>query len=56
MRNILILLAGLLLALSPEERKLANTLLGYPEDSAGRIMTPEYIALKAHMTARWPRR
>jgi magnesium transporter len=42
----------LLLALSPEERKLANTLLGYPEDSAGRIMTPEYIALKAHMTVR----
>lgn len=40
----------LLLKLSPEERRLANTLLGYPEDSAGRIMTPEYIALKAHMT------
>ncbi len=42
----------LLLSLSPEERKLANTLLGYPEDSAGRIMTPEYIDLKAHMTVR----
>ncbi|MBR1895798.1 MAG: magnesium transporter [Pyramidobacter sp.] len=42
----------LLLKLSPEERRLANTLLGYPEDSAGRIMTPEYIALKAHMTVK----
>ena len=41
----------LLQKLSPEERKLANTLLGYPQDSAGRIMTPEYIDLKAHMTA-----
>lgn len=40
----------LLLKLSPEERRLANTLLGYPEDSAGRIMTPEYIALKSHMS------
>ncbi len=42
----------LLLKLSPEERRLANTLLGYPQDSAGRIMTPEYIALKAHMTVK----
>ena len=41
----------LLQKLSSEERKLANTLLGYPQDSAGRIMTPEYIDLKAHMTA-----
>ena len=32
----------LLLKLSPQERKLANALLGYPEDSAGRIMTAEY--------------
>ncbi|HPA59474.1 MAG TPA: magnesium transporter, partial [Synergistales bacterium] len=36
--------------LSPEERKLANRLLNYPEDSAGRIMTAEYIGLKASMT------
>lgn len=41
----------LLLQLSPEERKLAHRLLGYPQGSAGRIMTPEYIDLKAHMTA-----
>lgn len=36
--------------LSPEERKIANRLLNYPEDSAGRIMTAEYIGLKASMT------
>lgn len=37
--------------LSPEERKIANRLLNYPEDSAGRIMTAEYISLKASMTS-----
>jgi magnesium transporter len=37
--------------LSPEERKIANRLLNYPPDSAGRIMTAEYIGLKASMTA-----
>lgn len=36
--------------LSPEEWKIANRLLNYPEDSAGRIMTAEYIGLKASMT------
>lgn len=40
----------LLMKLSPEERRLANTLLGYPPESAGRIMTAEYIELKAYMT------
>lgn len=41
----------LLLQLSPEERKLANRLLNYPEGSAGRLMTPEFIDLKKGMTA-----
>jgi len=41
----------LLLQLSPEERKLANKLLNYPDYSAGRIMTPEFIDLKGNMTA-----
>ena len=36
--------------LTPEERKIATTLLGYPEDSIGRLMTPEFIAIKSHMT------
>ncbi len=40
----------LLLYLSPEERRIANELLNYPEDSAGRLMTPEYVDLKASMT------
>ncbi|MEA3508177.1 MAG: magnesium transporter, partial [Synergistota bacterium] len=40
----------LLLHLSPEERGVANRLLNYPDDSAGRVMTPEYIDLKADMT------
>ena len=31
--------------LSPEERRTAITLIGYPEDSIGRLMTPEYIAI-----------
>lgn len=37
--------------LKPEELKMARALLGYPEDSAGRFMTPEYLALKPTMTA-----
>ncbi len=40
----------LLAHLSPEERKLANALLNYPADSAGRIMTPEFIDLKEGMS------
>jgi magnesium transporter len=40
----------LLVGLSPHERALTATLLGYPEQSAGRIMTPEYAALRSSMT------
>jgi magnesium transporter len=40
----------LLAELSPEERTKTNLLLGYEEDTAGRIMTPEYIALKETLT------
>ena len=29
--------------LNPEERKITLSLLGYPEDSIGRLMTPDYI-------------
>jgi len=29
--------------LNPEERKVTLSLLGYPEDSIGRLMTPDYI-------------
>jgi magnesium transporter len=36
----------LLTHLSPEERAVAITLLGYPEHSIGRLMTPDYIAVE----------
>lgn len=36
--------------LSPEERLIAVKLLGYPEDSIGRIMTPDFIAVKSEWT------
>lgn len=38
-------------SLSPGELKIARQLLGYPEDSAGRFMTPEYVAVRPTMTA-----
>ncbi len=31
--------------LDPEERKVTLSLLGYPEGSVGRLMTPDYIAV-----------
>lgn len=36
--------------LSPDERKIAVQLLGYPENSVGRLMTPDYIAIKPTFT------
>jgi len=36
--------------LSAEERKIAQALLGYPENSVGRLMTPDYIAVKQDWT------
>jgi magnesium transporter len=36
----------LILHLSPDDRKEALSLLGYKEDSVGRLMTPDYIAVK----------
>ncbi|GMR25441.1 MAG: magnesium transporter [Ignavibacteria bacterium] len=36
--------------LSAEERKIAQTLLGYPVNSVGRLMTPDYIAIKPEWT------
>ncbi len=40
----------LIIMLSPDERKEALSLLGYPEDSVGRLMTPDYITVKPHWT------
>jgi magnesium transporter len=40
----------LLNLLAPDERSVATRLLGYPEDSVGRLMTPDYVAVKPHWT------
>ncbi|MFP4693863.1 MAG: magnesium transporter [Halothece sp.] len=40
----------LLADMSPQERQNTALLLGYQEDTAGRIMTPEYISLKENMS------
>lgn len=40
----------LLSQLSPNERRLTNVLLGYPAESAGRVMSPEFVSLRADMT------
>lgn len=36
--------------LDPEERKITLSLLGYPEDSVGRLMTPDYVYVYEHNT------
>jgi len=36
--------------LSDSERATAIKLLGFPPDSVGRIMTPEYVQVKMHLT------
>ncbi len=36
--------------LSVEEREIATRLLGYPKDSIGRLMTPEYVAIRPYFT------
>ncbi len=36
--------------LSPQERQATALLLGYESESAGRMMTPEYISLKEYFT------
>src|SRR5687768_12950047 len=36
--------------LDPEERKVTLSLLGYPESSVGRLMTPDYIAVQVDWT------
>jgi magnesium transporter len=40
----------LLGGLSPHERALTATLLGYPENSAGRVMSPEVVNLRANQS------
>ncbi len=40
----------LLTLLAPMERAVAQKLLGYPEGSIGRLMTPDYIAVRTEWT------
>ena len=42
--------AELIQSLSEEERKVTLQLLGYPEYSVGRLMTPDYIAIRENWT------
>jgi magnesium transporter len=44
------LLNKLLKLLTPKERAIALSLLGYPENSIGRLMTPDYIAVRKEWT------
>jgi len=38
--------------LTPEERNVAQSLLGYPEGSVGRLMTPDFIAVHEDWTVK----
>jgi magnesium transporter len=40
----------LIKTLKPEERKITLSLLGYPENSVGRLMTPDYIYVHEYNT------
>ncbi|GCE92039.1 MULTISPECIES: magnesium transporter [Limnospira] len=44
------LVRRVLAQLSPEERQATSQLLGYQAGTAGRLMTPEYIALRYNLT------
>lgn len=44
------LVTRILDASGPKERETINKLLNYPEDSAGSIMTTEYVDLKPYLT------
>lgn len=42
--------AKLIILLPAKDRVEALSLLGYPEDSVGRLMTPDYVAVKSEWT------
>ncbi|MBC7418655.1 MAG: magnesium transporter, partial [Pedobacter sp.] len=43
-------LTKMVAVLSPEDRKESLALLGYEEDSVGRLMTPDYVSVRAYWT------
>jgi magnesium transporter len=38
--------------LTPEERRIAQALLGYPEGSVGRLMTPDFVSVHENWTVK----
>jgi magnesium transporter len=36
--------------LTPKERRVTQSILGYPEESTGRLMTPDYVRVKPEWT------
>jgi magnesium transporter len=38
--------------LTPEERRIAQALLGYPEGSVGRLMTPDFVSVRENWTVK----
>ncbi|MBN2120986.1 MAG: magnesium transporter [Candidatus Omnitrophica bacterium] len=44
------LVTNFLNLLSPQARKISTELLGYPEDSVGRLITPEFVQLYEDMS------
>ncbi len=42
----------LIKVLTPDERRVAQSLLGYPEGSVGRLMTPDFIAIHEDWTVK----
>jgi magnesium transporter len=42
----------LIKVLTPEERRIATALLGYPEGSVGRLMTPDFVAVRENWTVK----
>src|SRR5690554_5829994 len=38
--------------MSRENMQITTQLLGYPEESIGRLMTPKYVAVKSHFTVK----
>ncbi|MCS7249939.1 MAG: magnesium transporter [candidate division WOR-3 bacterium] len=47
------IVSQLISLLPPEERREALELLGYPKDSVGRLMTPDYVKVKEHWTIKY---
>ncbi|HEY0784144.1 MAG TPA: magnesium transporter [Thermoanaerobaculia bacterium] len=43
----------MLALLTPQERTIAVSLLGYPEGSIGRLMTPDYVAVRQEWTVQY---